>query len=260
MGLKQWIDRSFANNLTGKPAAGELTWDITGNGEFNTVVLSEDISKGQRVENFEVQANTADGCTTVADGTTIGKKRILMFPAVKASGLRIVIKQSRGKVNLLQPGTYLVEMPETTGEGLTGYVSAPSDGWKSADSSDITALTDGNPETIWTAPAGTQAITIDLGKKEDVNGFVYTPRNDGKTDGVAYHYTFSTSTDGKNWTPAKTSGEFSNIINNPIPQRVYLNAPIAARFVKLEVSETAKGDNGLTAAEFNVVIPQTGGK
>ena len=93
-----------------------------------------------------------------------------------------------------------------------------------------------------------------------MSGFVYIPRQDGKTDGMAFHYKFFTSMDGKNWAEAKTPGEFSNIVNNPIPQRVYLGSPVKARFVKLEVSDNATGDNGLTAAAFRVLVPQTGGK
>lgn len=257
--LKQWIDRSFSDNLVEGPA-GDLTWKIKPDSEFNTVVLAEDIAKGQRVEKFHIEANIDGTWTKVTEGTTIGKKRILMFPAVKASEIRIVINSTRGKAEIFAPQAYMVEMPQAAGQSITGYVSAPVDSWKAADGSDISALTDKDDATLWTAPAGSREITIDLGKTEDVSGFVYIPRQDGKTDGMAFHYKFFTSMDGKNWAEAKTPGEFSNIVNNPIPQRVYLGSPVKARFVKLEVSDNATGDNGLTAAAFRVLVPQTGGK
>ena len=43
--LKQWIDCSFSDNLVEGPA-GDLTWKIKPDSEFNTVVLAEDIAKG----------------------------------------------------------------------------------------------------------------------------------------------------------------------------------------------------------------------
>lgn len=257
--LKQWIDCSFSDNLVEGPA-GDLTWKIKPDSKFNTVVLAEDIAKGQRVEKFDIEANIDGTWTKVTEGTTIGKKRILMFPAVKASEIRIVINSTRGKAEIFAPQAYMVEMPQASGQSITGYVSAPVDSWKATDGSDISALTDKEDATMWTAPAGSREITIDLGKTEDVSGFVYIPRQDGKKEGMAFHYKFFTSMDGKNWTEAKTPGEFSNIVNNPIPQRVYLGSPVKARFVKLEVSENAMGDNGLTAAAFRVLVPQTGGK
>lgn len=259
MELKNWIDTSFSNNLVEAPA-GDLAWKLKGDAEINTVVLAEDIAKGQRMEKFDVEANTADGWVKVAEGTTIGKKRILMFPAVKATEIRIVINQSRGKVNFLTPEAYLIEMPEATGQAITGYVPAPTDDWKATDGADIAALTDKDLTTLWIAPAGSREITIDLGKPEAVNGFIYIPRQDNKKDGLPFHYRFSTSADGQTWTPAKTSGEFSNIVNNPIPQRVYLSAPVQAKFVKLEMLDNVNGDDAFTAAEFHVLIPQTGGK
>ena len=223
--LKQWIDRSFSDNLVEGPA-GDLTWKIKPDSEFNTVVVAEDIAKGQRVEKFDIEANVDGTWTKVTEGTTIGKKRILMFPAVKASEIRIVINSTRGKAEIFAPQAYMVEMPQAN----------------------------------LNATAGSREITIDLGKTEDVSGFVYIPRQDGKKESMAFHYKFFTSMDGKNWTEAKTPGEFSNIVNNPIPQRVYLGSPVKARFVKLEVSENATGANGLTAAAFRVLVPQTGGK
>lgn len=52
--------------------------------EINVVMLQEDITKGQRVEAFTVEALTDNGWKEVGKGTTIGYKRMLRFPAVKA--------------------------------------------------------------------------------------------------------------------------------------------------------------------------------
>jgi len=52
--------------------------------EINVVMLQEDITKGQRVESFTVEALTEQGWQEVAKGTTVGYKRMVRFPAVKA--------------------------------------------------------------------------------------------------------------------------------------------------------------------------------
>ena len=66
----------------------------------NHVDLGEYLRLGQRVRAFSVQARTVDGWTPVAKGTTIGNRRILRFPTVMASRMRIIIEDSRAAPTL----------------------------------------------------------------------------------------------------------------------------------------------------------------
>ncbi|MCH2161408.1 MAG: alpha-L-fucosidase, partial [Phycisphaerales bacterium] len=66
----------------------------------NHVDLGEHLPLGQRVRMFSVQARTVDGWTPVAKGTTIGNRRILRFPTVMASRMRVVIEDSRAAPTL----------------------------------------------------------------------------------------------------------------------------------------------------------------
>jgi alpha-L-fucosidase len=67
---------------------------------FNGVELSEDIRFGQRVGEFRVEA-WADGVwTTVASGTTIGRKRIILVPSRMAAQIRVVVGRSFGTSHL----------------------------------------------------------------------------------------------------------------------------------------------------------------
>jgi alpha-L-fucosidase len=59
------------------------------------VVLQEDITKGQRVEDFEVIATDVNGRNHVFSGTTIGWKRILRINVETVQTLLVTIKQSR---------------------------------------------------------------------------------------------------------------------------------------------------------------------
>ena len=57
-------------------------------------MLQEDITKGQRIEAFTVEALTDNSWKEVAKGTTVGYKRLLRFPTIKADQLRIKILES----------------------------------------------------------------------------------------------------------------------------------------------------------------------
>ncbi|MFM2146300.1 MAG: hypothetical protein RL732_1136 [Bacteroidota bacterium] len=56
---------------------------------FNTVVLEEAIQFGQRVSAFTVSAGDGKNANVIAQGTTIGHKRILQFPEQVSSRIRI---------------------------------------------------------------------------------------------------------------------------------------------------------------------------
>ncbi len=82
--------------------AGEKTFDIVG--------LQEEISVGQRVEKFRLEAYEAGKWTTIAEGTTIGYKRLIQFPAVTARAVRLTILSSRLNPTIAEFGLYkLVE-------------------------------------------------------------------------------------------------------------------------------------------------------
>jgi len=55
------------------------------------VVIQEYIRLGQRVKNFSVEVKKGDSWTTVAEGTTIGHKRILALEPVETDAVRINI-------------------------------------------------------------------------------------------------------------------------------------------------------------------------
>ena len=50
----------------------------------NTVMLQEDISRGQRVEKFSVEVRVNGEWKLVAEGSTIGYKRLLRFPDMES--------------------------------------------------------------------------------------------------------------------------------------------------------------------------------
>jgi len=73
---------------------------------FDRVVLQEFIALGQRVEAFAVEAEAEGGWKTVAEGTTIGYKRIVRCEPTTAARVRVNIVRARACPTLATIGVY----------------------------------------------------------------------------------------------------------------------------------------------------------
>lgn len=62
---------------------------------FDVALFQEDITVGQRVEAFSLDAWDGNAWREIVEGTTIGYKRLLRIPMVKAKKLRFRVLQSR---------------------------------------------------------------------------------------------------------------------------------------------------------------------
>ena len=238
--LKEFADyrkRAFANNLV---TDGQVLW-TAGAGEsreytlsegatVNVVLLQEDIAKGQRVEAFEVEALVDGQWQPVGQGTTVGYKRLLRFPEVKATQLRVKLLSTRLKANLCNVAAYYAApLAETQDEAQWNNV--PRNTWK------VTA---------------TQPLTIDLGDVVLLTAFTYAPLNGEAKPTMAYKYQFQISMDGQQWTDVQTPGEFSNIMHNPVPQTVTFDKRVRARFIRLNAQTTAGQPAEVSPEEIGV--------
>ena len=75
----------------------------------NTLLLQEDIAKGQRVESFTVEGFENGEWRKLCSGTTIGYKRLLRFDECHPERLRITITQTRSTANIKSVGLYYAE-------------------------------------------------------------------------------------------------------------------------------------------------------
>ena len=232
-------ERVFASN---KVVNGRKYWNATfgsekvyslkPNAEINVVMLQEDITKGQRVEAFTVEALTDNGWKEVGKGTTIGYKRMLRFPTVKASKLRVKIDECRLTASISQVAAYYAEplQEETKKED---WNNLPRSGWKQV---------------------AVSPLTVDLGKTVTLNSFTYAPAKAEAKPTMAFRYKFFVSVDGKNWKEVPTSGEFSNIMHNPLPQTVAFNQKVRARFIKLEATTPDAAVAKVNMDEIGVMV------
>ena len=240
--LKEFADyrnRAFADNLV---TDGQTLW-TAGAGEsreytlkegspVNLVVLQEDITKGQRVEEFEVEGLVDGQWKSLGKGTTVGYKRILRIPDTQATQLRVKLLSTRLKANISNVAAYYAApLAETQDEAQ--WNNLPRESWK------VTAE---------------QPLTIDLGKTVSLKAFTYAPLNGEAKPTMAFRYQFSISTDGQQWTEVSTPGEFSNIMHNPVPQTVTLDKAVKARFIKLDAKTTTDQPATVGADEIGVTI------
>lgn len=63
--------------------------------EFNTLLLQEYIESGQRIEAFTVESWDGTKYVPLTEGTTVGYKRILQFPRLTTSRIRINIVKAK---------------------------------------------------------------------------------------------------------------------------------------------------------------------
>ncbi len=83
-------------------------------------------------------------------------------------------------------------------------------------------------------------MLIDWDTEQTITSFRYLPPQNTK-DGLVTHYTLWGSTDWTNWTKV-ASGEFSNIVNNPIWQTIKFDAPVKAKILRLDADRLAEGE------------------
>ena len=88
---------------------------------------------------------------------------------------------------------------------------------------------DEHSQTYWTSTRNeAHFLAIDLGQKQNLSGFVYTPQT-ANADGMIEEGLIQTSPDGKSWKTLETF-KFGNLINDPTPRTHYFNSPVSARF------------------------------
>ena len=230
--FKQMIDESFRDNLALPSAIPQrengvvcYTLDIKEGESFNRFVAEEDIRYGQRVKKFSLEAlvdgqwqSLKDELVENGDGlTTIGHRRIICFPTVKATKLRFTITASRAEPVIKKLGVY--HAPELSPD-------IPNSGEKKSSGLHFFFS---NPKQM----------LIDWDKEQTITSFRYLPPQESK-DGTITHYTLWASTDWANWTKL-ASGEFSNVVNNPIWQTIKFPAT-KARILKLDADHLSEGE------------------
>ena len=256
--LSEYINKTFATNYVEKGSqewaaqVGESKeYDVKSGAMVNTFLIQEDITKGQRVEDFLVEVYSNGAWQYATEGTTIGYKRLLRFSDCQPEKVRVTIRGSRATANISNVGLYYAEpLQDKNARVRLSHVNTAE--WKAV-GADAAQAFDGNAATAWTAD-GLSALVVDMGKEESVAGFCYAPVAAEDLSGTIYKYNFYVSTDGQNWTKCNTNGEFSNIMHNPVPYFVRFGKNYQARYFKLEPISEINSAQKTTIGEIGILV------
>ncbi|MBQ7239408.1 MAG: alpha-L-fucosidase [Bacteroidales bacterium] len=197
---------------------------------FNRFLVGEDIRLGQRVKRFRLEAlidgqwqPLQDALADWGDGLeTIGRKRIICFPEVTATQLRLTITDTKAVPVIQQIGVYLA--PALT-------MDLPDSGEKYSSLLNI-AMVGSNDRP-------SRSIMIDLEKECQVKGIRYLPPQEQGAEGIITRYAFSIQVNGQ-WQKV-AEGEFSNIVNNPIWQTINIPAT-STKLLRLDALAINQGE------------------
>ena len=185
---------------------------------FNLLEMAEKSDSSDWVNGYTVEVIYPDKSRQrVLQGCAIGCRRVKKVSTV-SNGAELVISFTNSYVpGELQIKLYDAIFPAETAAGSVDTAIMPLD----------------IPEE--------GAWIFDLAAPMDVEGFIFTPQ-ENVPPGTPVTYSFYGSNDGQNW-ELLAQGEFGNIVNNPVSQRVEIACKIL-RFCKLTSSRmTGKSDS-----------------
>lgn len=257
--FSSYLKKTFARNyvLKGNEAwhgtSGTVRqYDIQKDALVNAFMIQEDISKGQRIESFLVEAYKDGSWIHMAEGTTVGYKRLVRFSDTRPERIRVTIRSARGVANVAAVGLFYAEPLADKNEEIQ-LSDVPVDGWQVVGgNADSRKAIDGDRKTVWRASALTPLV-VDMGDKVEVSGFSYAPSIGEDLTGTIYKYAFYVSLDGQSWTKCEASGEFSNIMHNPVPYFVRFGKTYPARYFKLEPLSEINNKNVVTVGEVGIL-------
>lgn len=128
--FKAYLDRTFERNIafrafTGYPGArksvdnknetftyidkfpARIEYRFPFDEDFNIFMIQENIAKGQRIEEFKLEAFLDEQWVEIAASTTVGYKKLLRFPLTTSDRIRLTILRSRDNAMVTGIGLYL---------------------------------------------------------------------------------------------------------------------------------------------------------
>lgn len=256
--LATYLRHTFDDNYLKK---GNARWmarsgdfkefQVKKNALVNTLLIQEDIAKGQRIERFLLEGCVEGNWQKLAEGTTVGYKRLVRFAACQPDSIRLTVLSARDEARVLRMGLYYARqlMEQDTNVAL-GNVPSGQCSIVGGNEESAKAI-DGDRNTVWRTD-GLVPLVVDLGQEAEITGFTYAPAADDHLEGTLYKYAFYVSRDGESWTLCDTNGEFSNIMHNPVPYAVQFERSYRGRYVKLVPLAEIAGKSSTSVAELGV--------
>jgi alpha-L-fucosidase len=115
LGMRSKLDTTFATDLARgarttwcatRARTAELEVTLTAPATVGIIDLREPIAQGQAVARYRVEGRTAAGWQLLAEGTTIGYRRLVRVSPTRVEALRVVVGDAEGAPGTLQLGCY----------------------------------------------------------------------------------------------------------------------------------------------------------
>lgn len=100
------ISGIFANPLPAKQEGKKWLWTLPQKQKIHLIELEEDIEQGQHINGYKLQALTNNTWTTIAEGVSIGRKRIQTCEPVETTQLRLLLANSPTKAGIRKFSVY----------------------------------------------------------------------------------------------------------------------------------------------------------
>ena len=234
--------------------SADITFTFKKAQKMNRIMLQEYIPLGQRVKKFAVEWLDKNGTwKAVEQGeetTTIGYKRLLRFLTVETKGLRVRILDSRGPICMNNMGVYYGgEDAQLTWSPASVAIKSVPFSLKGFDEAQLTKVVDRNPATVLFADKN--ELLIDLGRDTKVSTLMYLPDQSENRHGLIHSYTLTACKADGTDEHVLSSGEFSNIQNNPVLQTITFE-PTTTRYLKLKADRMVNDGEQIGVAELGV--------
>ena len=234
--------------------SADITFTFKKAQKMNRIMLQEYIPLGQRVKKFAVEWLDKNGTwKAVEQGeetTTIGYKRLLRFLTVETKGLRVRILDSRGPICMNNMGVYYGgEDAQLTWSPASVAIKSVPFSLKGFDEAQLAKVVDRNPATVLFADKN--ELLIDLGRDTKVSTLMYLPDQSENRHGLIHSYTLAACKADGTDEHVLSSGEFSNIQNNPVLQTITFE-PATTRYLKLKADRMVNDGEQIGVAELGV--------
>ena len=218
---------------------------------INRLMIQEYIPLGQRVKAFVVEYKQGHQWLPVKcneETTTIGYKRLLRFETVETDQVRIRFVDARACLCINELGAYYVAGSQENYQPAVAELKSLPFTLLGVHEEELAKCRDKQEQT--TCFIQGKEFVLDLGEEKEIQTFYYLPDQGEYNKGLIASYELSVAGSDSNFKTI-TTGEFSNIRNNPILQKIYFT-PVNARYVKVKAIRTIDGEDSIGLAEVGV--------
>ena len=224
----------FSNKVAeGSFDAGGGEAEIAGKGDFNVIVLRENLSKGEQIDGWELWLDRKDGTSErLVNGISVGVKRIRTLPRkVAGEKLRFIVTASAGQP---QDVTFrLYDADPSLVEQVWAAKKPVLPRYQMARQTYAKGLT-----LMW-----------DYVTPLTFSRFILDPQPGADAAQAPASGKISFSLDGQSWFGEMTV-RLGNVAANPIPQKFVTSKPMEVRYVKLVADRTISGTGDVVLRGF----------